>query len=318
MADSGVTTIRAPFYWNRVQPVERMKDLRSDWRRLFRAVWGRPTIFAKTDRLVAAAWAQLALLPLVFGTPSWAARPPARYNSPPADLRPYPEFLRTLVGRYGPGGSFWDENRDIPKRPLRDWQLWNEPDHRHYWSDQPYARGYVRLARAARRAIKDADPGARVVTAGFADRLWDSITEVYRAGGKASSTSLRSTRTRSTRGRPAGSALRAPSAARGGGREAADVVDRGHLVFRPQARARARRLRDDPGRPGSPVSLESSRSFFATARPWALSGSTGRAGSPPTEATTTPSTSRACAPSCQTQPCVRSRHSPPSGGWGCA
>ena len=71
----------------------------------------------------------------------------------------------------------------MPKRPLRDWQLWNEPDHLHYWSDQPYAHDYVTLVRAARRAIKDADPGARVVAAGFADRSWNSIAAVYRAGG---------------------------------------------------------------------------------------------------------------------------------------
>ena len=185
MAESGVTTIRAPFYWNEAQPVERMKDLPSDWRRLFRSVRGRPTIFANTDHLVgAAARARLALLPLLLRTPSWAARAPAGYNSPPADVRAYAEFLRALIGRYGPRGSFWEEHRNIPKRPLRDWQLWNEPDHRHYWSDQPYARGYVRLARAARRAINDADPRARVVMAGFADRHWESITKVYRAGGK--------------------------------------------------------------------------------------------------------------------------------------
>ena len=72
----------------------------------------------------------------------------------------------------------------MPKRPIRDWQLWNEPDHLYYWSDQPYVRDYVRLARAGRRAIKDADPGARVVMAGFADRSWESIAAVYGAGGK--------------------------------------------------------------------------------------------------------------------------------------
>jgi hypothetical protein len=185
MADSGVTTIRAPFYWSQAQPVKRMTDLPSGLRRSFHSVQGRPTSFARTDRLVvAAARAQLALLPVVFGTPSWAALAPARYNSPPADLRAYPEFLRALIGRYGPSGSFWEEHPKLPRRPLRDWQLWNEPDHRHYWSHQPYARSYVRLARAAHKAIKGADSGARVVMAGFADRLWDSITEVYRAGGR--------------------------------------------------------------------------------------------------------------------------------------
>jgi hypothetical protein len=185
MARTGVTTARAPFYWNQAQPVRSLKDVPSGFRRVFRPVSGRPTTFVHTDRIVgAAARARIALLPTVLGTPSWAGRDSRSTNSPPADGSAYADYLRALVERYGPDGSFWEEHPHIPNAPLRDWQLWNEPDHRHYWSDQPYARDYVRVARTARGAIKDADPGALVVMAGFADRLWDSIAEVYRAGGK--------------------------------------------------------------------------------------------------------------------------------------
>ncbi len=42
----------------------------------------------------------------------------------------------------------------------------------------------MKLARAARAAIKGADPSATVVMAGFADRSWELIPQVYRAGGK--------------------------------------------------------------------------------------------------------------------------------------
>jgi hypothetical protein len=168
MAASGVTTLRAPFYWHHAQP-ER----------------GRAPSFAGTDPLVAAtARAGIELLPVVGGTPSWAAEHPELRNSPPAGGAAYAAFLEALIGRYGPDGSFWTEHPDLPKQPIRAWQLWNEPDHLHYWSDQPYARRYVRLARAAREAIKAADPGATVVMAGFADRSWESIAAVYRAGGK--------------------------------------------------------------------------------------------------------------------------------------
>jgi hypothetical protein len=185
MAESGVTTLRAPFYWNQAQPVGGMREVPPARRRSFRSVGGRPTTFAGTDRLVAAASrARVTLLPIVLGTPSWAARHSDRYNSPPADLRAYPAFLRAMIGRYGPSGSFWDEHPGVPRRPLRDWQLWNEPDHLRYWSDQPHSSDYVRLARAARRAIKKADPGARVVMAGYADRSWASIAALYRAGAK--------------------------------------------------------------------------------------------------------------------------------------
>jgi hypothetical protein len=166
MAATGVTTLRAPLYWRTVQPQRGTTD------------------FATTDRLVAAAArARIALLPVVLGAPAWAARHPERSNSPP-EAAPYAAFLRALIGRYGPSGSFWAKHPALPGPPLRDWQLWNEPDHLRYWSDQPHARDYVRLARAARRAIKDADAGARVVMAGYADRSWDSIATLYRAGAR--------------------------------------------------------------------------------------------------------------------------------------
>ena len=167
MEASGVTALRAPFYWWTAQPAK-----------------GPPT-FAATDPLVeAVSRAGIELLPIAMGTPAWAARHPRLGNSPPAGTKAYAAFMTALIGRYGPSGSFWTEHPDVPKLPIRQWQLWNEPDHTHYWSDQPYARDYVTLARAARKAIKQADPGARVVMGGFADRSWESIAAVYRAGAK--------------------------------------------------------------------------------------------------------------------------------------
>jgi hypothetical protein len=168
MASSGVTTLRVPFYWWTAQ-----------------AQQGKPTSFKATDPVVAAAArARIELLPTVVGTPSWAARRPELRNSPPKGTRAFAAFMGELVERYGPEGSFWSAHPGLPKQPLRAWQIWNEPDHLHYWSEQPYARDYVELARAARDSIKDADPGALVVMAGFADRSWDSIAAVYDAGAK--------------------------------------------------------------------------------------------------------------------------------------
>jgi hypothetical protein len=89
-----------------------------------------------------------------------------------------------MVRRYGPHGSFWRSHPTLPYDPIHAWQIWNEPNHLFYWSDQPFARGYVRLARAARDAIKGVDPRALVVSAGFADRSWKLIRELYRAGAK--------------------------------------------------------------------------------------------------------------------------------------
>jgi hypothetical protein len=185
MARAGVTTLRVPVYWNAAQPYASAADVPEARRSRFGTVGGRPTSFAAFDPIVAAAARErVALLPVVLGPPPWAARHPGKIGSPPAGTRPYAAFLEALIGRYGPRGWFWREHRDVPKRPVRDWQIWNEPNHLAYWSDQPYARDYVRLARAARAAVKGADAGARVVMAGFPDRSWEELAKVYRAGAK--------------------------------------------------------------------------------------------------------------------------------------
>ena len=147
------------------------------------------TDFSRTDAMVgAAARERLHILAVVLSAPGWAAERPVAFNSPPRDPATYARFLRTLIGRYGPRGSFWSANPDVPRRPIRAWQVWNEPDHTVYWRSQPFVRGYVRLLRAAHHAIKQADRHATVVMAGFATNYpdWPVIRRLYRAGARNS------------------------------------------------------------------------------------------------------------------------------------
>jgi hypothetical protein len=72
----------------------------------------------------------------------------------------------------------------VPARPIRAWQIWNEPNLTYYWSEQPFARRYVKLLWAARRAIRRVDPGARVVLAGLVNESWTALKAIYRAGGR--------------------------------------------------------------------------------------------------------------------------------------
>ena len=46
------------------------------------------------------------------------------------------------------------------------WQVWNEPNLAHYWMPVPSASDYAYLLRRTYKAIKDANPEARVVIAG--------------------------------------------------------------------------------------------------------------------------------------------------------
>jgi polysaccharide biosynthesis protein PslG len=168
MAQSGVESVRTVFSWAKAQPSEGPPDL-----------W-------ETDQLVElAARHNIDLLPIVLDTPAWAARPPGGWGAIPANVGDYTDFLQTLVRRYGPSGSFWDEHPELPRRPLREWQIWNEPHIDFYWdtdgrSRNAWGREYARMLKASKRAIERVDPGATIVLAALADRGWDHIALLNR------------------------------------------------------------------------------------------------------------------------------------------
>jgi polysaccharide biosynthesis protein PslG len=171
MASSGIESVRADFSW----PV--MQGGR-----------GEPLDFTRSDALVRRATLRnVSLLPVVNEAPRWARAYKRREKSPPRRSSDYASFIAGLVERYGPSGSFWTENPTLPKRPLREWQIWNEPHLRSYW-DAPeksrwgYPAGYGKLLRSAYRAVKVRDPGAKVVLAGITQRAWEEIEELYAVG----------------------------------------------------------------------------------------------------------------------------------------
>ena len=166
MKASGVETVRAAFSWRDAQPQA-----------------GAPISFAATDAVVTAAAARrLPVLPVVQDTPSWAGRGSAA--SAPDDVAAYARYVGALVERYGPRGSLWAERPDLPRLPVRDWQIWNEPNLTLFWTPQPFARRYVKLLKAARAAVLARDRGARIVLAGLPNISWVALRQIYRAGGR--------------------------------------------------------------------------------------------------------------------------------------
>ena len=140
--------------------------------------------FALTDRKVlAAARAGIDVLGLIVRSPAWAAAKPGNVFSPPRDPAAYAAFATVLVTRYGPGGELWREHPEVTPRPVRAWQIWNEPNLAVYWTQQPFMRAYARLLNAAYAAIKASDPGATVVMAGLANFSWRDLSRLFRKGG---------------------------------------------------------------------------------------------------------------------------------------
>ena len=169
MRRSGVETVRTAFSWEDAQPHQH-----------------EPTNFAPTDRLVElAARHRIELLPVIIYTPFWARIDYyAGFSSRPRQVGAYARFVEELVHRYGPSGTFWDERPDLPRRPLRYWQIWNEPNLPiFWWTARPgrWMRSYGRLLNASYDAVKRADPGAKVVLGALANDSWRELRRLYRS-----------------------------------------------------------------------------------------------------------------------------------------
>jgi hypothetical protein len=187
MAQSGAESVRLSFDWATAQPYRSVARVPPERRARFRNVGGTPTDFSTTDRVVSLATARgMEIMPVVIHAPNWAARHPGVFASPPKSNRAYGQYAAALVRRYGPDGSFWIENPKLPRAPLRQWQIWNEPNGPLFWSDRRHAeRDYLRLLRTARTYVKRADGGARVVLAGLFGRGYLFLEQLYRRGGGA-------------------------------------------------------------------------------------------------------------------------------------
>jgi hypothetical protein len=183
MVGSGVQSVRVAFNWANAQPYQSADEIPAAQASEFNNVGGRPTNFGLTDEIVGdAAVRRITVLPTIIYAPSWDARHNPNGVDIPKRAAPYAAYAAALVGRYGPHGSFWQAHPQIPRMPIRMWQIWNEPNISYYWP-QPFARTYVPLLRLAHQAIKRADPGAKVVLGALTNFAWRSLGQVYAVPG---------------------------------------------------------------------------------------------------------------------------------------
>ncbi len=158
--EGSVETVRMPIFWFEVEPRKGEYD------------------FANVDQEVEeAAAAGISVLPFVYGSPRWVERAEARPPLAGERLAEWKGFLRVLVRRYGPHGSFWIGN--ARREPIRRWQIWNEPNFRLYWAPKIEPAGYAKLLHASATAIRAADRGAKIVLAGIAPVGYGMKTWVF-------------------------------------------------------------------------------------------------------------------------------------------
>jgi polysaccharide biosynthesis protein PslG len=173
LRQSGAKTVRWAMFWARI---ERSPD-QFDW--------------SIQDKVVGDLAAKgIRVLPSLSGTPAWLEDSPSK---PPlkseGEREAWQQYLREAVKRYGPDGTYWSGpyQADHPGkrvRPIKIWQIWNEPNLESHWKPHPSATGYGRLLKLSDRAIEDVDPKAKVMFAGMPGfsiqtNAWDFLRNAY-------------------------------------------------------------------------------------------------------------------------------------------
>jgi len=177
MREAGVRSVRLPLFWGEIQQ-------RSP--RLARPSWD------SFDREVEmAARFGIQAFPVIVDSPEWATPDPKALPVRTAWQRwAWANFLRSAARRYGPGGAFWRQRPDLPARPIRRWEIWNEQNLVTFARD-PDPKRYAIALRIAGRVLHRQDRGAEVIAGGLFGRplqippnvgSGEFLAGLYRAG----------------------------------------------------------------------------------------------------------------------------------------
>ncbi|MCU7492599.1 MAG: cellulase family glycosylhydrolase [Ignavibacteria bacterium] len=112
----------------------------------------------------------ITLVPYVCYMPKWNSTGEKDtmffWNYPPKDYDEFGVFMTQLVTRYKP----W----------IKTWELWNEPDISIYWQGTP--EQFAKMIKIGSKAVREADPSAKVVLGGLAIRP-DFFRQLFRDYG---------------------------------------------------------------------------------------------------------------------------------------
>ena len=135
-------------------------------------------------------------LPFVWSVPRFVSNDSLEMPVGSAsDREQWQAFLREIVGRYGPGGTYWTtvfptQHPGEQALPVDTWQIWNEqnaPKH----VDKPDPAGYAQLLKISDAAITAEDPSAEIILGGMFGKptgkgglkAWSFLKRLYKTKG---------------------------------------------------------------------------------------------------------------------------------------
>ncbi len=121
------------------------------------------------------------LMPIADGVPYWASGDPSKTSVDgkrswnrlwrPTRFSDYGDAVAAVVRRYSARG-------------VHHFEVWNEPNHAHFWPSGPNAAEYVEMLKAGSTAIRREDAAATVLLGGIAGNDYGWLERVYAAGAR--------------------------------------------------------------------------------------------------------------------------------------
>jgi Glycosyl hydrolase catalytic core len=142
---------RTPFYWPAIEP----EHNRFNW--------------VATDAFVGQlAQDHVRVLPFLNGSPSYVAGDPRKAPVKTKQAKKaWKQFVKACVHRYGRHGKYWRMHPELPRVPIKTWQIWNEQNSSAYFKPRPKPKAYAKLLRLAARAAHSKDRKAKIVLGGM-------------------------------------------------------------------------------------------------------------------------------------------------------
>jgi hypothetical protein len=145
--------------------------------------------FSSSDQLIGdLASRGIPVLPVLLNAPS---NPPPPVDSASA-RQDWKQFVQEFVAHYKPGSTYWSsvypvQHPGAAPRPIRAFQVFNEPNLKKYFTSNNPVRDYATLLKISHDAIHSAYAHAKVVLAGIpgftAYRGWKFLDRLYRVNG---------------------------------------------------------------------------------------------------------------------------------------
>jgi len=183
MKKAGIGVVRMQIFWGNIEATPPNPDGSHNYN------WAGPDAWMGT-----AAKAKVAVHGALYGTPAWLANDQSIapvYSKRGRDS--WRAFSRAVVNRYGRDGDFWDLHPELPVRPIKTYQIWNEQNSTARYKPAPDPEGYALLVDLASTQIRAVDKSAEVMLGGMFGTpfgcdsgsfcAWDFLDKLYKIDG---------------------------------------------------------------------------------------------------------------------------------------